>query len=118
MNTMNNIMVNLKSNRAEVLDQDEDGFRALLNGPHGHDLEVVVSYDGGWNHVSVVVKHKKKRLPTWEEMCFVKDLFFKFSETVVQYHPALGDQVNDHPYCLHLWQPQDVDLPKPPKIFV
>lgn len=72
----------------------------------------VIASDGeGWEHVSV---SRRDRIPTWEEMCEVKDLFFGPDEWVVQYHPARSDYVNDHPYCLHLWKPTEVEFPKPP----
>ena len=37
-----------------------------------------------WEHVSVSLPD---RCPTWEEMCFIKDLFWNSDECVVQYHP-------------------------------
>lgn len=37
-----------------------------------------------WEHVSVSLAH---RCPSWEEMCFVKSLFWKEEETVIQFHP-------------------------------
>lgn len=76
---------------------------------------VVFSWGGGWDHVSVSFQ---RRCPTWEEMCIVKDIFFRDDECVVQYHPAKKDYVNMHPYCLHLWRPQNEKIPMPPKILV
>lgn len=78
-------------------------------------LFVVISDGIGWDHVSV---SHRGRTPTWQEMCFVKDAFFGFDDWVVQYHPAIADYVNCHPYCLHLWRPQNADLPKPPSWLV
>jgi hypothetical protein len=71
--------------------------------------------DSGWDHVSVSLKN---RCPNWEEMSFIKDLFWKPSECVVQYHPAENDYVNIHPNCLHMWKPLHEDLPTPPIGFV
>jgi hypothetical protein len=76
---------------------------------------IIFSNGGGWDHVSISFKH---RCPTWEEMCRVKDMFFSEDETVVQYHPAREDYVNNHPYCLHLWKPQRDPIPMPPAIMV
>lgn len=81
----------------------------------GKCLYVVYSKGGGWDHVSVSLAN---RCPTWEEMCEVKDIFFWPCECCVEYHPAKADYVNLYPYCLHIWRPQDVELPKPPRIFV
>lgn len=88
----------------------------VVNGPAGL-LQVIVSDRRGWEHVSVTYR-KKKRIPTWEDMCFVKDLFWEKSEWVVQYHPPGVDYVNNHEYVLHLWRPVGITLPVPPKEMV
>ena len=69
----------------------------------------------GWEHVSVSAN---KRVPTWEEMCFVKDKFWTEQEMVVQYHPPASEYVNFHPYCLHMWKPTKMSFPMPPSLFV
>lgn len=71
----------------------------------------VISSDGlGWDHVSVSLKN---RCPKWDEMQYIKDLFFDPSETAVQFHPKKEKHINNHPYCLHLWKNQTAehDLP-------
>lgn len=70
--------------------------------------------------MSVSPGNKKRRgCPTWDEMCAIKELFFEPEEVVVQYHPAESQHVNIHPFCLHLWRPNDgTDLPVPPMIYV
>ncbi len=78
----------------------------------------VIASDGlGWEHVSVVITNRK-RTPTWDEMCFIKDLFFHQNESAIQYHPVKSDYVNFNKYCLHLWRPQNEPVPKPNKIMV
>lgn len=84
-------------------------------------LRVIASRGGGpaelggsdpysrWDHVSVSLPN---RCPTWEEMCFIKELFFERDEPAMQLHPA-KDYVNNHPYCLHLWRPLDAEIPLP-----
>lgn len=67
-----------------------------------------------WEHVSISLPD---RCPTWEEMCFIKDLFWEPDQTVVQYHPPKSDYVNLAKYCLHLWHFKG-DMPRPPKIYV
>lgn len=69
----------------------------------------------GWDHVSVSLA---RRCPTWDEMTWIKHLFFEPDEVVIQIHPRVVDYVNDHPYCLHLWRPTAVELPTPPPILV
>ena len=65
----------------------------------GRNLMVVASVGGGWEHVSVSLP---ERCPTWEEMYFVKDLFWNEDEVVMQLHPAKAENINMHPYCLHI----------------
>jgi hypothetical protein len=68
-----------------------------------------------WEHVSVSTQ---TRIPTWEEMCWVKSLFWEDDEVVVQYHVAKKDYVNQHAFCLHLFRPTSERLPVPPSITV
>lgn len=83
----------------------------LVPGPDGQQLTVIVSDGMGWDHVSVSTPH---RCPTWDEMSHVKDLFFDPEERVMQLHPPRSEYVNNHEYCLHLWRPQEAELPAPP----
>lgn len=76
---------------------------------------VIISDGMGWEHASVhVTSNKEPRTPTWAEMCKVKELFWGDEETVIQYHPAKSEYVNNFKYCLHLWKPTEAFLPKPP----
>ena len=76
---------------------------------------VVIAADGdGWDHVSV---SRKNRVPNWYEMEQVKRLFFG-DETVMQLHVPKADHINEHPYVLHLWRPQHVEIPRPPGAMV
>lgn len=86
---------------------------------------VIASSALKWEHVSASLFKKARlqkqqnveRTMTWQEMCYVKDMFWDENDTVLQYHPAKKDYVNRHPFTLHLWRPQG-RFPKPPKIFV
>ena len=60
----------------------------------------------------------RSALPEWDEMCFVKDLFWRDDECVVQFHPPRAEYVNYHPNCLHLWKPVGRDVQTPPSILV
>jgi len=86
----------------------------LSNRTH-NTLRMISSAGEGWEHVSVSLEY---RCPTWEEMCFVKDLFWMPEEAVFQLHPPASEYVNHHPHCLHLWRPIDNDMPLPPAEFV
>lgn len=68
-----------------------------------------------WEHVSVSTA---ARCPTWEEMCLIKSLFWDPEDLVLQLHPPESDYVNQHPYCLHLWRPIGLELPRPPALAV
>lgn len=79
-------------------------------------LACIISDGAGWDHVSVTLGNNEgpiKRCPTWEEMCFVKNLFWNKDEVVIQYHPAEKDYISDHDFCLHLWKKQGFELPVP-----
>jgi hypothetical protein len=69
-----------------------------------------------WEHVSVSVIGKHF-CPSWEEMCFVKNLFWDEEETVIQFHPPKSEYVNMHEYVLHLWKPP-YSAPTPPGISI
>lgn len=88
----------------------------LLPNPHSnYPLRVIASVGSGWEHVSVSLEH---RCPTWEEMEYIKQRFFREKEWCVQYHPAKEDYVNNHPFCLHIWRPVNKTIPRPPKCLV
>lgn len=78
-------------------------------------MRVIASVGMGWDHVSV---SRTNRCPNWPEMEHVKRLFFKDDETAMQLHVPPSDHLSLHPYCLHLWRPLDVDIPRPPSIMV
>jgi len=83
----------------------------------GQALRIIASDDQGegWEHVSVSLED---RCPTWDEMCFVKDLFWLPTEAVMQLHPPESEYVNNHRFCLHLWRPTKENIPLPPAIYV
>ncbi len=64
-----------------------------------------------WEHVSVSLPG---RCPNWTEMSFIKELFWREDETVMQLHVPKSDHRNHHVYCLHLWRPLSGEIPRPP----
>lgn len=88
-----------------------------IAGPCGERLRILSSGgdETGWEHVSVSTH---RRTPNWQEMCFVKDLFWDEEECVMQLHPPLSTWINNHPFCLHLWRPTVREIPLPPSIMV
>lgn len=92
-------------------------------------IQCQVSDDMEWQHVSVSLikdiglgnKRKftmVKRCPTWEEMCYIKSVFWDDEDSVMQLHPPKSQWVNNHPYCLHLWKPIETEIPLPLQIMV
>jgi len=73
------------------------------------------SNGGGWEHVSVTLATHERwnRCLTWEEMCAVKRWFWDDMDVVMQLHVAAKDNINIHPFCLHLWRPTDPGMPIP-----
>lgn len=63
-----------------------------------------------WEHVSV----SSKKTPTWDEMCYVKSLFWDDEEAVIQVHPKKSEYVNMAKTCLHMWRYKG-SMPLPPK---
>ena len=67
-----------------------------------------VDEDETYEHVSVSVANSRTKTPTWEEMCEVKDLFWRPDEEVHEVHPAADDYVHGVgglENVLHLWRP-------------
>lgn len=93
-----------------------DGNNGLFFIPYcSHELKVIVSDGGGWDHVSVSLPN---RCPNWEEMAFIKRLFFRDDETVIQFHPKESEYVNRCNTCLHMWKKQGQDHELPPNWMV
>jgi hypothetical protein len=78
-------------------------------------LKVIASDGAGWEHVSVSLP---TRCPTWEEMAYIKGVFWGDGDCVVQFHPSRSEYVNNHPCCLHLWRAIDAVMPLPPSLLV
>ena len=112
-------------NHPKLGSDDRHGNNGFFIIPHyrifNYEIRIQASDGMGWEHVSVSVADKRKdakRCPTWEEMCWVKDLFWSEQDVVIQYHPAKSEYVSQHPFVLHLWRPVGVTLPTPDKIMV
>jgi hypothetical protein len=119
-------LVKFRDHHADALygtrDEDRAAGGAFLvmrrePGPLGRmvNLRVLASTGEGWDHVSVSLSN---RTPTWAEMDHVKQLFFERNEVAMQLHVPTKDNVNNHPFCLHLWRPHNAEIPRPPAILV
>lgn len=77
-------------------------------------LKVAVSHDFDgkitWEHVSVMPA-KGKRLPSYQEMNFIKMLFWEPEDEVIHFFPKESEHCNLVDNCLHLWRPIGVKMP-------
>lgn len=94
---------------------DDGGSGEMIFGKL--NASVIWSTGAGWDHVSIA-PFKRHYTPSWDEMCKLKDMFFYPEETVIQYHPAQSQYVNQLGNCLHLRKPQRIGIPLPPTILV
>lgn len=94
-----------------------------------HELIIMASpggtfEDGGkqrtvkWEHVSVHASANftgtwVNTTPTWDEMDYVKGLFWDPADVVMQLHVNDGKKIDIHKFTLHLWRPTDKDIPLP-----
>ena len=92
-----------------ILGDDTCGMFEVLG------MRIIASTGIGWDHVSVSLAN---RCPEWQEMEHVKRLFFTETETAMQLHLPPSEHISLHPYCLHLWRPQNAEIPRPPAIMV
>ena len=74
-------------------------------------LKVIISAGAGWEHVSV---SRKSRVPTYDDMAWIAQTFWRRDQTVMQLHVPAADHINVAEHCLHLWRPIDQDIPRPP----
>lgn len=95
----------------------EDGGSGIIyksGKPYG---SVIWSNGGGWEHVSIA-PFNRRLVPSWDDMCKLKDMFFHDDEVVVQYHPVKSEYVNNVSNCLHLWRLTETEMPTPPSFLV
>lgn len=116
MKTFDEILSDHMHIYSDKLEIGTDGMRGYLN-VDGVNMTFVVSNGGGWDHVSVSPL-KRNKIPTWEQMCTVKDIFFRDDEAVIQIHPPKEEYVNNMSNCLHLWRPNDKEMILPPSFMV
>lgn len=105
---LNNIGIN-----SMYVPQKEGSIEGFFIIQHGkRKLTVICGVGEGWDHVSVSLRY---RCPTWEEMNWIKNLFFEREETVIQLHPPISQYINCGKNVLHLWRPWDMEIPIPPR---
>lgn len=105
-----------KNRRIRVLHDGIDGFSGIIGMPTWMGT-LIVSKGGGWEHVSVSPE-LLRTIPTWNDMCILKDIFWNEDESVIEVHPKKEEYVNNMPNCLHLWRCYYRDMILPPSCFV
>ncbi len=105
-----------KNPRIAIDSEDSEGMRGIIGMPRWSG-SVIASTGAGWDHVSVA-PFQRRIVPTWEDMCLIKDIFFEEDEAVIQIHPPKAEYVNNVPNCLHLWKCTYKEMTLPPSILV
>lgn len=72
----------------------KDGLAVMLS------VEVKADDPRKWLHVSL---SRRDRLPSWDDLRAVKDVFVGRDRTAIQVFPPAGEYVNTNPNVLHLW---------------
>jgi len=123
----NNLDLNqYRIRRGELSSPDSYGMAGAFLIPIGLKRRaVVVSCNGdigtGWEHVSVHIisgKKKHQETPTWNDMCYIKNMFWSDDEIAIQIHPKKTDYINVHNHTLHLWRSLNQELLTPPNLLV
>lgn len=110
----------IKSNKYLSVKQTTlDGGAGFIRLPRNNKTgfikaTIIWSWGMGWEHVSVCPINGS--MPTWDDMCLIKEMFWNDDDCVVQYHPPKSEYVNNMPNCLHLWKPIKESIPMPPSI--
>jgi len=102
-------------NGAFQVPSPEPGWSLFLICSDGTEALAKDTPSEQWEHVSVQARTAtRSRIPTWREMCYIKDLCWSAEDVVVQFHPKASEYVNYHPNVLHLWRWKHGTFPTPP----
>ena len=105
-----------KNGYLKIKREGQDGFGGTFYDKKTRcNLNFIMSWGAGFEHCSVSMP---TRCPSWEQMCSMKELFWRDDECCMELHPPKANYVNNHPYCLHIWKPINQEIPQPPSIMV
>lgn len=117
---MRNIEEIINNGKLNILTNVEDGDKIQIRANYNDPVTLKQYWckftkAEGWEHLTVSGKNK---VPDWNVMCKVKEIFWEDEECCIQYHPRKSQYVNNNETCLHIWRPIDVVLPEPPTILL
>lgn len=71
----------------------------------------------GLQHISVSAPGKGRIVPTYEEICEIRNKFFEPSEQVIHFFDVDSKDINLNEKCLHLWSSEKLcDISKELKL--
>lgn len=109
MRSNEEIVSNVRISSASV---GKTGGSAHIELPTGLSGSVIWGRDeGGWEHVSVSDR-RRGRIPSWNDMCRVKSIFWHDDEECAQFHPRESEYVHSVgglENVLHIWRPKNGD---------
>ena len=91
----------------KILQESENSLCGWIYQRQGKRLFFAISWNDEWEHVSL--SHGNK-IPSWEEICLAKNIFWNDGECVVQYLNECADNT------MHLWRYTSEKIPVPPEI--
>ena len=56
-----------------------------------YEVYCIASDGGGWEHVSV--SYSATKIPSWNMMCFIKNMFWDEEDCVIQFHPPKANML-------------------------
>lgn len=117
MKELEKILANGKLNiKTQLTDGDDIQLRAYYTDPLTQKRYwCKFTRAMGWEHLTISGQNK---VPDWNVMCKVKDIFWDDEECCIEYHPRKSQYVNNNETCLHIWKPIGVELPEPPTILL
>ena len=88
----------------------QDGYGLRFKNAKTSQMVILSTEDRGaagmWLHLSTSFP---SRIPTWDEVVAVKELFMGKDTKAMQMIPPREHWLNVHPFCLHVWVRLDGD---------
>lgn len=103
----NNVLRRIMPSTWRVVQRTEDGM-AWANGRLAVILSAATELDDKrWLHISVSMMGDPGLLPSWANLCEVRDVFLGEEALCLHLLPPKSEHVNIHHGVLHLWHCMD-----------